>query len=81
MYFFELAGLNPNNAFNFGVSVLAVGFVGSILSWFLIARFAGRDIFNWGLVGLTFLVFMVGLLDVVPRSSSVVWAQSSMIDL
>jgi SP family general alpha glucoside:H+ symporter-like MFS transporter len=78
VYFFELAGLNPNDAFNFGVGVLAVGWVGSILSWLLIARFGRRDIYNWGLVLLTFLVFMVGILDVVPRSTSVVWAQSSM---
>lgn len=78
VYFFELAGLNPSDAFNFGVGVLAVGFVGSVLSWLLIARWGRREIFNWGLVGLTFLVFMVAILDVVPRSTSVIWAQSSM---
>ncbi|KAG0646904.1 Maltose transport MAL31 [Hyphodiscus hymeniophilus] len=78
VYFFELAGLNPDNAFDFGVGVLAVGFVGSILSWFLIARFGRRDIYNWGLVLLTILVFLVAILDVVPRSQSVIWAQSSM---
>lgn len=78
VYFFELAGLNPNDAFNFGVGVLAVGWVGSVLSWLLIARLGRRQIYNWGLVLLTFLVFMVGVLDVVPRSQSVVWAQSSM---
>jgi sugar porter (SP) family MFS transporter len=78
VYFFELAGLNPSDAFNFGVGVLAVGFVGSVLSWLLIARWGRRQIFNYGLVLLTFLVFMVAILDVVPRSTSVVWAQSSM---
>jgi len=50
VYFFELAGLNPADAFNFGVAVLAVGFIRSVLSWFLIANFGRRTIFNSGLV-------------------------------
>lgn len=52
-----------------------------MLSWGLITNFGHRIIFNYRLVLLTFLIFMVGLLDVVSRSASVVWAQSSMANL
>ncbi|KAI9815477.1 MAG: hypothetical protein M1827_002611 [Pycnora praestabilis] len=81
VYFFELAGLQTAQAFNLGVGLLALGFAGTCFSWPLIARFGRRPIYNYGLVLLTFIVLLVGVLDVVPNytsSPSVIWAQSSM---
>ncbi|KAK5129219.1 hypothetical protein LTR08_003743 [Meristemomyces frigidus] len=78
VYFFELAGLATASAFNLGVGLLAVGFVGTCLSWPLIATMGRRTIYNWGLVILTVLVLLVGILDVVPYTSHVSWAQSAM---
>ena len=78
VYFFELAGLPTASAFNLGVGLLAVGFVGTVLSWPLIANLGRRTIYNWGLVILTVLVLLIGILDVIPYSSNVSWAQSSM---
>ncbi len=82
VYFFELAGLETSSAFNLGVGLLGVGFVGTILSWPLLSRFGRRTIYNQGCIILTILVLLVGVLDVVPgygtTNTGVVWAQCSM---
>lgn len=81
VYFFELAGLQTAQAFNLGVRLLALGFVGTCLSWPLIACFGRRPIYNYGLVLLTFIVLLIGILDVLPdytTKNSTPWAQSSM---
>jgi MFS transporter, SP family, general alpha glucoside:H+ symporter len=79
VYFFELAGLKTSDAFNLGVGLLAVGFVGTCLSWWLIAHIGRRTIYNWGLVLLTLLVFLIAILDVTPNYSlTTTWVQSSL---
>jgi hypothetical protein len=82
VYFFELAGLEASSAFNLGVGLLGVGFVGTILSWFLLNHFGRRTIYNQGCCILIVIVLLVGVLDVVPgygtTNHSVVWAQCSM---
>ena len=79
VYFFELAGLETSNAFNLGVGLLAVGFIGTCLSWPLIAYIGRRSIYNYGLVILTVLVFLVGILDIVPDYNlTISYTQSSM---
>ena len=80
-YFFELAGLATADAFDLTVGLLAVGFVGTCLSWPLIARLGRRTIYNSGLYFCTFLLLLIGVLDVVPNyinRPNVIWAQSSM---
>jgi hypothetical protein len=64
--FFELAGLATSDAFNLGVGLLGVGFIGACLSWLLIGRFGHRPIYNYGLCILTVLVLLVSVLDVAP---------------
>ena len=81
VYFFTLAGLQTAQAFNLGVGLLALGFVGTCLSWPLIAKYGRRSIYNYGLVCLTLIVLLVGVLDVLPNystNSNIPWAQSSM---
>ena len=70
VYFFELAGLATNVAFNLGVGVLVVGFVGTCLSWPLITRYGRRTIYNNGLMVLTLILLLIGVLDVLPHYSS-----------
>jgi SP family general alpha glucoside:H+ symporter-like MFS transporter len=82
VYFFELAGLETSAAFNLGVGLLGVGFVGTVLSWSLLQRFGRRTIYNVGTCILVVIVLLVGILDVVPgygtSNHGVVWAQCSM---
>lgn len=78
-YFFELAGLNPTNAFNMGVGFLGVGVVGTVLSWVLLAYFGRRTIYNVGLACLAIIMLIIGILDCVPNyPTGVVWAQSAL---
>lgn len=79
VYFFELAGLATGDAFNLGVGLLAVGFVGTCLSWPLITAIGRRPIYNYGLVVLTIIVLLIGILDCVPNyGSQIAWGQSSL---
>ena len=70
VYFFELAGLATSVAFNLGVGLLVVGFLGTCLSWPLITRLGRRTIYNYGLFSLTVILLLVGVLDVLPHYSS-----------
>ncbi|KAJ6437999.1 MFS maltose permease MalP [Purpureocillium lavendulum] len=76
-YFFEQAGLPTDQAFNMAVGFLAVGFVGTLVSWGLMVRVGRRVLFVCGLAMLTFLQLLIGVLDCVPnRPSGAIWAES-----
>ncbi|KAF5875971.1 putative maltose permease protein [Botrytis fragariae] len=80
-YFFQLAGLAGSKAFDMSVGFLAVGFVGTLLSWILISKFGRRRIYNIGLAMLTTIMFLIGILDCVPNyvnRPGVIWAQSTL---
>ncbi|KAK7737317.1 hypothetical protein SLS53_006620 [Cytospora paraplurivora] len=78
-YFFQLAGLPTSRAFDMGIGFLAVGFVATILSWALIVRIGRRPIFLCGLLALTILMLVIGILDCIPgRPSGAIWAESSL---
>lgn len=80
-YFFELAGLPDRQAFNMSVGFLALGFVGTLLSWVLLVHFGRRAVYNLGLSSLVVLMLIIGILDCVPNyknAHSVIWAQSSL---
>lgn len=80
-YFFELAGLPVDKAFDMSVGFLAVGFVATCFSWVLLTRFGRRSIYNFGLAWLIVLLFIIGILDCVPGYDSkpdLAWAQASL---
>lgn len=64
-----------------GVGFLGVGFLGTILSWFLLIYFGRRIIYNSGLGLLAILQIVIGILDCVPNyidRPGVIWTQSSL---
>jgi MFS transporter, SP family, general alpha glucoside:H+ symporter len=78
-YFFTLAGLPTEDAFNMGVGFLALGFLGTCLSWILLINFGRRMIYNTGLALLAILQFVIGIIDVAPNYENrpgLTWAQS-----
>ncbi|QVM07546.1 hypothetical protein D8B26_002244 [Coccidioides posadasii str. Silveira] len=80
-YFFTLAGLSTDNAFNMGIGFLGVGFVGTCLSWVLLSYFGRRTIYGNGLGVMAIILFIIGILDCTPNyldRPGVIWAQSSM---
>ena len=75
-----MAGLPGAKAFDMGVGFLAVGFVGTCLSWILLTRYGRRRIYNIGLGVLVLLMFIIGILDCVPnykKRPGVIWAQAT----
>ncbi|KAK5116998.1 hypothetical protein LTR62_006719 [Meristemomyces frigidus] len=80
-YFFTLAGLATDKAFDLSIGFLALGFVGTIFSWVLLVRFGRRIIYNVGLAILVALLLLIGILDCVPNYANrpkVIWAQSAL---
>ncbi|KAL0468822.1 MFS maltose permease [Neurospora intermedia] len=78
-YFFQLAGLDNDEAFDIGIGFKAVGFLGTIISWPLLIRYGRRKIFNTGLLVLVVLQIIIGILDCIPgRPSGVIWTESSL---
>lgn len=78
-YFFTLAGLPTQESFNMSVGFLALGFLGTCLSWVLLNYFGRRIIYLVGLATLAVLQLIIGILDCAPNYEnrpSVIWAQS-----
>lgn len=81
VYFFELAGLSTSTSFDMGCGVLAVGLFATFLSWILINNFGRRTLYTGGLVSLTFVLIIIGVLDCQPSYSTndaLRWVESSM---
>ncbi|KAH8164180.1 hypothetical protein CIB48_g4071 [Xylaria polymorpha] len=57
----------------------AVGWVSTVISWYLMGQFGRRRIFNVGLSFCVIIMFVIGILDTIPgRPSGVAWAESSL---
>lgn len=64
-----------------GVGFLAVGFVGTCCSWWLMTVVGRRRIYNCGLAALSTVLFIIAILDCVPNYTSkpgLAWAQSTL---
>ena len=75
-YFFELAGINTSDAFDLGVGVTACGVVGVMISWAVINSWGRRKLFISGMIGMTIVLILMGILDVV-HTSGARWVQAS----
>ncbi|WYZ39048.1 hypothetical protein EsH8_III_000962 [Colletotrichum jinshuiense] len=78
-YFFQQAGLPTDKAFDMAIGFLAVGFLGTVISWYFLIHYGRRTIYITGLASLVALQLLIGILDCVPgRPSGVAWAESSL---
>ena len=75
-YFFQLAGISDSDSFNLGVGVTSTGVVGCMISWALINNFGRRKLFILGMIGMTTVLLLMGILDVV-HTSAARWVQAS----
>lgn len=76
-YFFELAGLSDSNSFSLGVGVTSCGVVGNLISWSVINNFGRRKSFVTGMVALTTVLFLIGIMDVI-QTPAAKWVQASL---
>ncbi|WQF83357.1 Putative major facilitator, sugar transporter, major facilitator superfamily [Colletotrichum destructivum] len=78
-YFFQQAGLPTDKAFEMAIGFLAVGFLGTVMSWYFLLHYGRRTIYITGLAALIVLQLLIGVLDCVPgRPKGVAWAESSL---
>jgi MFS transporter, SP family, general alpha glucoside:H+ symporter len=79
-YFFEQAGVRSETAFDISIRYYAIGFFGTVTSWFLIAKFGRRSIFIVGLSLMCVLMFSIAFAALAPTSNKPsMWAQSIML--
>ncbi|TKA67485.1 hypothetical protein B0A55_08596 [Friedmanniomyces simplex] len=77
-YFFEQAGISTNNAYQIAVGGTGMAFIGTVLSWFLLSRFGRRTLYVGGLMILTFLLLIVGIIASASSSGSAKWGQAAL---
>lgn len=83
--FFQRAGLDSSDAFSMNVGLTAIGFIGTIVSWPFISKLGRRPLYIWGTLAIALLLFLIGILDVIPQARSnsdntaPIWAQCSLI--
>ncbi|KAJ9489532.1 hypothetical protein VN97_g3744 [Penicillium thymicola] len=68
-YFFQIAGIPTSSSFDMGVGVTAVGVLGNICSWWVINTIGRRALFP-GMLLLAAILFVIGILDVLPGYNS-----------
>jgi len=69
------AGLSEENALNMNIGQYALGFVGTIVSWFLMRRIGRRALYFWGLCILFCFLMLIGGLGVISRENEgAAWA-------
>jgi SP family general alpha glucoside:H+ symporter-like MFS transporter len=80
--FYEIAGLSVEKSFDMSVAFLAVGFVGTCFSWFLLVKYGRRIIYNTGLAIMAILMIIVGIIDCMPnyvQRPGLAWSQASLL--
>ncbi|KAG5747345.1 hypothetical protein H9Q70_009973 [Fusarium xylarioides] len=79
-YFFEQAGLSPDNAFKFNIGNNATSFVGTMLSWPLLYYFGRRTVYGGGMALMTVLYFAIGIAGIPPITyTDANWARASLL--
>jgi SP family general alpha glucoside:H+ symporter-like MFS transporter len=78
-YFMLQAGLSQPNAYSLGVGQSAMGFVGTVGSWFLMPHLGRRTLYLWGQVAMFLILMIIGGLGVPLVNSSIGWATGALI--
>lgn len=77
-YFYEQAGLEVTDSFDMSMAQYALGFIGTVGSWFLMGRAGRRTIYVNGLAFLCVLLLLIGLISI-SNSKGASWGIGSML--
>lgn len=78
-YFMIQAGLAQASAYSLGVGQSAMGFVGTVGSWFLMPHFGRRTLYLWGQIVMFVILMIIGGLGIPALSTSIGWASGALI--
>lgn len=73
------AGLADSNAFSLGVGISAIGFVGTVGSWFLLPHFGRRTLYISGQMVMFVTLMILGGLGIPALSTNVGWASGALL--
>jgi SP family general alpha glucoside:H+ symporter-like MFS transporter len=76
-YFFQQAGLSPDNSYKLNLGGTAIAFCGTIASWFLMRVIGRRTLYLSGMGGMALWLFIIGGLAIDTTNQSVKWVQSA----
>ncbi|KAH8693602.1 putative maltose permease [Talaromyces proteolyticus] len=79
--FYIAAGLPESASFNMSLIQYALGAVGTVLSWFLMARAGRRTIYLYGSFILFCLLLIIGMVSLAPRSSRTNWTIGALLSV
>jgi MFS transporter, SP family, general alpha glucoside:H+ symporter len=73
-YFMLQVGLTPANAYSLGIAQSAMGFIGTVGSWFLMPHFGRQTPYLWGQIVMFTGLIIIGGLGIPHLSTSTGWA-------
>ena len=68
--FYVQAGLSEEHSFDMSLGQYALGAIGTIGSWFLMARVGRRSLYLWGLIILNIILLIIGFVGIVPAGNT-----------
>lgn len=78
-YFFLQAGVSTENSFTIAIGSTAMAFIGTCISWILLAYFGRRTLYLGGMVMAASSLLIVGICSAATTAQSAVWAQVAFI--
>lgn len=70
-YFYQNAGLPTDKSFDMSLAQYAIGLVGTLFSWVLMAHFGRRTLYVGGLFALCIILLIVGFISLAPGASTI----------
>lgn len=78
-YFFLQAGISTENAFSIAIASTGMAFVGTCLSWILLAHFGRRILYVSGIAMASASLLIVGICSAASTTAAASWAQVSFV--
>ena len=79
-YFYQQAGMSDENSFNMSLVQYALGFVGTLTSWFLMTHIGRRKLYLGGQLTMCAFLFIIGCVSLVGRENvAAQWAIGSLL--
>ncbi|KAK5106520.1 hypothetical protein LTS08_000639 [Lithohypha guttulata] len=77
---FREAGLSGEDGLNMAIGQYALGFIGTLISWFLMSHIGRRALYFWGLCLLSCFLLVIGGLGVISQDNvGAAWALGSVL--